>query len=124
MPATPHEIPGPKSPQVRATGFSHGLLPGKVAGFPCSLSPCLLQPLRVVHVGGNPPIFTSASLDGRALGKRLPSCNKKSRKPIGRGVNGERELFRKREELRGEKNMDRHSVTKPGNQGSVDTGSM
>lgn len=73
MLATTHGIPGPKSTQVGATGFSHGLLPGKVAGFPCSLSPCLLQPPRVVHVGGNPPIFTSASLDGRALGKRLPN---------------------------------------------------
>lgn len=41
-PATPHTFLRP-SPQVGAPGFSH-VSPTEVAGFPSSLSPCLLWP--------------------------------------------------------------------------------
>lgn len=70
MPATLHSLPGPKSPPTGATGFSHVSLPGEVAGFPSSLSPCLLWPPGVVRKGGNQSSFTSAGPDGRALHKR------------------------------------------------------
>lgn len=34
---------------------------------------------EVVHVGGNPPVFTSPSLDERALGKRLPNLQQEAK---------------------------------------------
>lgn len=48
------------------------------------------------------------------------TCNSKPRKPIGRGVNEDGGLGK---EFGGKKNINRHSEIKPGNQGSVDTGS-
>lgn len=101
-----------------APGFSD-VSPTEAAGFPSSRSCCLLWPPRV---GMDLALLQPVQME--RLGQEADSCLTHNRKPRKPGEESSPGMgpFRERQDLGGGKSIDRHSETRPGNQGSVDTG--
>lgn len=122
-PATLHGFPGLNSPQVGASALSYISFPGEQL-IPFLPAPYQFWPLGAAHAGGNTDLLQPVQKAGFGQGAgNHPTCTMKPRKRMKKGARWELgEGLWKGKTLEEEKSIDRHLETKPGDQGSVDTG--